>query len=1081
MPAALATVAFTVAGTAVTVGAILQATLLVGSLASSASRARRARRANNASLTDRTTPVRSSAEPRTIVYGKTRVSGPLVYHVTHGARRESVSHVVALAGHQIHAIDEVWFNDESIGPLAIDGGVQAGSKYYVSANDQITHSWTGGGAGSTQVLPLDGADSFVALNTIAYITPTEVLSAGNGDSGTYITGGTAFDLVEGVDYSISGSTVTLLTATAQGQPVTATYQVNRGTKYAFVYGFLGIAAGERDLGLEGVSGGEWAATDIGQGVPRAHVLNMWNETIYATGFPSASFIVRGKLVYDPRLDSTNGGTGAHRADTASTWAYSDNPALCVADYLRDALGFGCASSKIDWPSVIEAANICDELVPTDGASGTQKRYTLAGVLSTEDARKENLEALLNAMVGTAFYSGGKWTIRAGAYRTPTLDLDEGDLAGGDITVQARLPRRDLFNAVRGKFRDPAQLYAVTDFPPYSSATYITEDGGQEIYRDIELPFVDDVARAQRVAKLILFRSRQALTIAATWKLSAYALQPGDTVRLTIARYGWTTKVFRVVERSFEALQSVRLVLQEEASAVYAWDFDEARDPDPAPNTSLPSPAFVQQPREVSVVSTPTSFTVRTDGTVVPYVGVSWLAPTADDVFTEVFWKRSIDTAYRRATTIARAAGVRLEPVSGGEVLNIFLVHVNALGARSFKTFVLPGHTVNPALPRAGDTAPQSSNLVKNAAMDTSAAQWVPFDIGLMTGTTIVERRTDAPNFIPGSPSSLLVSIPSTLTGTGYVGGVYSSDMSVVAGRTYCAAARYVAADCSPGVVVQWFDSTGLNILSQNGTLVAEKTFANASAQWGSAANYEQSYLFAVAPAGATYARLAHAGGGTWSAVTGPFNSRYFSVTQPQFGEVQPGVQTVPSWDSGGHNIVDTGLLAENATTAVETVRMPADVIQTGLSREYRDVFPGGMYNTGTPVIELPAGAYDHGTTLRVSATATIRGVGITTATTTRENIASFDVRHLLVNPATSAWEEAPNSAVNGWCWYEQFSVDTNVSGVIRQNTVTMTPTFTYDATRINRITLMPYVGSSFALYTHTVLAGTSLTVEVIKR
>jgi hypothetical protein len=917
MPAALAPVISSAIGvvvSAATVGAILQATLLVGSLASSASRARRARRASNASLTDRTTPVRSSAEPRTIVYGKTRVSGPLVYHVTHGARRESVSHVVALAGHQIHAIDEVWFNDESIGPLAVDGGVQAGSKYYVSANDQITHSWTGGGAGSTQVLPLDGADSFIALNTIAYITPTEVLSAGNGDAGTYITGGTAFDLVEGVDYSISGSTVTLLTGVAQGQPVTATYQVNRGTGYAYAYPFLGIVAGQRDTNLETWSGGEWTATDLGNGAPRVHVLNIWNETIYATGFPSVSCVVRGKLVYDPRLDSTNGGTGSHRADTPSTWAYSDNPALCVADYLRDALGFGCASSKVDWPSVIEAANICDELVPTDGASGTQKRYTLAGVLSTEDARKENLEALLAAMVGTAFYSAGKWTIRAGAYRTPTLDLDESDLAGGDITVQARLPRRDLFNAVRGKFRDPAQLYAVTDFPPYSSATYITEDGGQEIYRDIELPFVDDVARAQRVAKLILFRSRQALTIAATWKLSAYALQPGDTVRLTIARYGWTTKVFRVAERSFEALQSVRLVLQEEASAVYAWDFDEARDPDPAPNTSLPSPGFVAPPRDVSVVSTPTSFAVRTDGTVVPYVDVSWGVPTADDVLTEVFWKRSIDTAYRRATTIARATSVRLEPVSGGEVLNIYLVHVNALGARSRPVFILPSYTVNRELPRAGDVAPQSANLLKNASLDLSAGAWTAIDFTLPAGSTTLEKRTDGVYAVVGSPSSANIVTVSTATGAQYV-GAYAERISVTPGRRYVAYCGVIGWDTPAYVAAQVFGENDVLIAGYDGNVVSAGAWEGAL-RWNTPAHYENSIVFFEAPPGARTVRFIVVGGGVWPAITNPFNARWVSFFRPFFGEVQPGINVVPSWDPGGNNMVSTDLIARGAVNSV---------------------------------------------------------------------------------------------------------------------------------------------------------------------
>ena len=46
----------------------------------------------------------------------------------------------------------------------------------------------------------------------------------------------------------------------------------------------------------------------------------------------------------------------------------------------------------------------------------------------------------------------------------------------------------------------------------------------------------------------LFRDRQALVFTATFNLRAFALSPGDTVMLTLARYGWTAKVFRVLER-----------------------------------------------------------------------------------------------------------------------------------------------------------------------------------------------------------------------------------------------------------------------------------------------------------------------------------------------------------------------------------------------------------------------------------------------------------------------------------------------------------------------------------------------------
>jgi hypothetical protein len=46
------------------------------------------------------------------------------------------------------------------------------------------------------------------------------------------------------------------------------------------------------------------------------------------GRPRFGFVLKGKLCYDPRLDSTvAGGSGAHRWDDPSTWEWSENAAV----------------------------------------------------------------------------------------------------------------------------------------------------------------------------------------------------------------------------------------------------------------------------------------------------------------------------------------------------------------------------------------------------------------------------------------------------------------------------------------------------------------------------------------------------------------------------------------------------------------------------------------------------------------------------------------------------------------------------------------------------------------------------------
>lgn len=95
----------------------------------------------------------------------------------------------------------------------------------------------------------------------------------------------------------------------------------------------------------------WDANHVGHELAYAAVRLQYNQTAYATGVPNIAFHVKGKAIYDPRQDSTNGGSGSQRFGTPSTWVYSTNPALCLADYLTSELGLGDIESRIDWQSI----------------------------------------------------------------------------------------------------------------------------------------------------------------------------------------------------------------------------------------------------------------------------------------------------------------------------------------------------------------------------------------------------------------------------------------------------------------------------------------------------------------------------------------------------------------------------------------------------------------------------------------------------------------------------------------------------------------------------------------------------------
>lgn len=369
----------------------------------------------------------------------------------------------------------------------------------------------------------------------------------------------------------------------------------------------------------------WTNAHRGRGIAYIFFNLNYEKTVFQNGVPKTSAIVQGRKVWDPR-------DGDQSFDDPSTHVFSNNWALCVLDYLTNTnFGLGARLDEIDTPSFIAAANVSDEDVET-GVGGNptqfQKRYTCDGVIDTADEPLKIMEELLTGGAGALSYSQGKYHLFAGAFVTPTVTLTADDLAG-ELEVQPKLSRAQLFNAVRGTFVNPGDNYQPTDFPPRTNSLYEAQDGGFQIFRDVELPFTQDNIRAQRIAELVLRKSRQGITVKFPAKLTALNLAVFDTVRLTLndtgANLGWDGKVFRVLGMEFsEGLQEgVLLTLQEDDASSYEWDGGSVLTFDPAPDTNLPDPFNIPAPENVTFASGDAQLFVAGDGTVRPRVKITW--------------------------------------------------------------------------------------------------------------------------------------------------------------------------------------------------------------------------------------------------------------------------------------------------------------------------------------------------------------------------------------------------------------------------------------------------------------------------
>ena len=77
----------------------------------------------------------------------------------------------------------------------------------------------------------------------------------------------------------------------------------------------------------------WTSDMVGTGVAYAIIEFTYDREVYQ-GLPQVRFEVDGARLYDPRYDTTVGGSGAQRWATPSTWAFTLNPAVMMYNIRR---------------------------------------------------------------------------------------------------------------------------------------------------------------------------------------------------------------------------------------------------------------------------------------------------------------------------------------------------------------------------------------------------------------------------------------------------------------------------------------------------------------------------------------------------------------------------------------------------------------------------------------------------------------------------------------------------------------------------------------------------------------------------
>lgn len=621
-----------------------------------------------------TTQLKQPIISRKTVYGEIRIGGGIVFAGSSESNKY-LHLVMVLAPHELKSIGEVWFDDYSIPEDALDGsGNVISGRYSGKVRIKKYLGTAGQSADANLVAECPEWASTSTLSGIAYLYvrlewDQNIFPSGLPNISAWVKGKKIYD-------------PRVMTTGYSNNVALICYDYLRDTGFG-----ISASVDEVDLDFSNAAANtcdEFVTTE--------------NYDVVVGTIDTATDIITLISTASPILFYQTGDkvrwltTGAAPAGLATGTDY-----YVIVYQRKDVVRIKLAATYADSLNGT-AINI------TDTGSGThtvrkiaEPRYTGALLLDSDSSLKENMESCLSGMAGKMVYSGGVFRILAASYQTPTVYFGLNDIIS-EISVQTKISQRERFNTVRGTYISPINDGQPSDYPQVTNATYKTQDGGDEIVRQIDFPATQRPHTAQRLAKVELEKSRQEITFSCDFNLSAFQVQVGDTAFFTIERFGWTDKIFEIASWTLNAREDngiivpyISMTMRETASAVYDWNSGEETSVDLAPNTSLPNPYLVTPVTGLSA----NSETVDTQsGDYLYKILLNWNQTTDQFVLNggkiEIQYKKSTDLIYRPTYVIDGSFSFAEVTLAAqlNEEYDIRVRAVNQLGVQSSYTSIL---------------------------------------------------------------------------------------------------------------------------------------------------------------------------------------------------------------------------------------------------------------------------------------------------------------------------------------------------------------------------------------------------------
>ncbi len=419
----------------------------------------------------------------------------------------------------------------------------------------------------------------------------------------------------------------------------------------------------------------WVADMIGVDSAYAILTFRYNRSIFPS-LPRVRFELNGIPLYDPRKDTTVGGSGAHRWNDRNTWEATVNPVVAAYNVkrgitLRDGSvwGGGFPAEDLPLPSWFAGMNECDLVVST--GSGTEPQFRAGFEVSVDEEPADVIDELMKACMGRVAEIGGVWKVRVGPPGVPVLHITDNDIVITKPQDLRPFPNfAASYNGAHATYPDPQTTWETKEAAPVYNATYEAQDQGQRLIADLNLVAVPFPAQVRRIMYASVEEERRFRRHDHSLPPDCAVLEPLDAISWTSAANGYVTKVFEVdgvTDDLQTLLQGVNLRECDAADYVYP---------------ALPAPPPISIAPVIPTLQTVPLFAVT--GTSIPDAGgnarrpalsLTW-NPDLEDV-TGILWEVRV-----QATAVVVARGSTQDVATGAMLVSDGIIASTAYQVRA---------------------------------------------------------------------------------------------------------------------------------------------------------------------------------------------------------------------------------------------------------------------------------------------------------------------------------------------------------------------------------------------------------------